>query len=178
MSTRGVSGNEVAEAMEAMNTLMKRGGAGEQPLREAVKGDFEQAIEYTRVERQHYVGEVGKKNGQYIYHFWPRQASMAAVFGDKLGDAMLAVFKYSERVAAKHDEIMRCFEGEGSDPSIPLCRYWGQPSDFQNGQCPNCGSKNVQLTQSSWAVRVTGYADNPLADDLAGSVFDTLDRLL
>lgn len=167
-------------AMEAMESLLKR-GLGEQksaPLQEFVGGGYEQAIEYARVEREKYVGEVGKRDGNYVYHFWPRTVELTQGFSDKLGDAFIEVFKYPERIAAKHDEVVRCFEGEqGAQPGDILCRFWGKPEDFAAGVCPNCNSKNFHLTQSSWAVRVTGYANNPLADELASSVFDKLDKM-
>lgn len=180
MSTRQAF-DEAKNAMGAMESLLKHGLGRDdaQPMREFVGGDYEQAIEYVRVERDKYVAEVGKRDGNYIYHFWPRTRDILKTFGDKLGDALLSVFKYPERVSAKHDEVVRCFEGEETaQPGTILCRFWGEPSDFSGGVCPNCGSKNIGVTQSSWAVRVTGYADNPLADELASSVFDTLDRLL
>jgi hypothetical protein len=168
------------EAEPAMREILKRGlGEAVDPNREVIAGGYEQAIEYARVERDKYVGEVGKRDGNYVYHFWPRTAELLPTFGDKLGDAMLKVFKYPDRVSSKHDEIVRCHEGEaGSDGTQPLCRYWGTPDEFVNGACPNCGSTNTAISMSSWAVRVTGYADNPLADDLAASVFNELDSLL
>jgi hypothetical protein len=170
---------EAQEAIQSMEALMRKAGVEGDPLLEPVKGAFEVAIEYARVERTKYLAEVGKRDGNYVYHFWPKYLDLLPTFGDKLGDVMLAVFKYSERIASKHDEVMRCFEGEErAQPGDILCRFWGTPTDFPNNACPNCGSKMVQLTQSSWAVRVTGYADNPLADDLAASVFDALDRVL
>lgn len=167
--------------MDAMESLLRKdlGGAESNPLNDALGSGFEQAIEYARTERPKYVAEVGKRDGNYIYHFWPRTLDLLPTFGDKLGDAMLSVFKYSERVSAKHDEVMRCFEGEDrAQPGDILCRFWGAPDEFANDTCPNCGSKLIKKTQSSWAVRVTGYADNPLADSLATSVFDVLDRFL
>lgn len=169
---------EANEALGALDTLMKKGGV-EKGLTEFVGGGYEKAIEYARVEREKYVGEVGKRDGNYVYHFWPRTEELTKGFSDKLGDAFISVFKFPERISAKHDEVIRCFEGErGAQPGDILCRTWGSREDFASGACPECGSKNIQLTQSSWAVRVTGYANNPLADDLAGSVFDTLDKLL
>ncbi len=142
----------------------------------------EQAIEFTRIERPKYVAEVGKRDGNLIFHFWPRDREMLKTFGDKLGDAMLAAFKFPERISAKHDEVMRCFQGEETaKPGDILCRFWGEPEEFFDGErhlCPNCNSSDVRVTQSSWAVRVTGYADNPLADDLIGKVFGHLETAL
>ena len=170
------------EAEPAMREILKRGlGEAVDPDREVIAGGYEQAIEYARVEREKYVAEVGKRDGNYIYHFWPRTEDLLPTFGDKLGDAMLQVFKYPERVSAKHDEVVRCFQGEKgvtTTSTEPLCRFWGSRDDFANNACPNCGSENIGVSMCSWAVRVTGYADNPLADELAGSVFDVLDRLL
>ncbi len=183
MSTRKVF-DEAKPAMEAMESLMKRSLSRDDahPLSEFVGGGYEQAIEYAEVEREKYKAEVGKRDGNYIFHFWPRTSGLLPTFGDKLGDAMLSVFKHPERVSAKHDEVWRCFDGEETaGPDTILCRFWGTPEEFAGpagGTCPNCGSKIVRVTQSSWAVKVTGYADNPLADELAGSVFDKLDQLL
>lgn len=182
MTTRAAF-DEAREAMSSMDTLLKKGlgKPGAQPLAEFIGGGYEQAIEYTRVERPKYVAEVGKRDGNYVYHFWPRTADLLPTFGDKLGDAMLASFKYPERIAAKHDEVWRCFQGDVGTTTTstqPLCRYWGEAGDFESGHCPECGSQNVGVSMSSWAVRVTGYADNPLADDLATSIFSTLDRIL
>ena len=168
------------EAEPAMRKILQAGlGEAVDPDREVLAGGYEQAIEFTRLEREKYVGEVGKRDGNYVYHFWPRSHDLLPTFGDKLGDVFLAVFKFPERLSSKHDEIIRCYEGEeGSDASTILCRFWGTSEDFPNNTCPNCGSKNVKISQSSWAVRVTGYADNPLADELASSIFDKLDKIL
>ena len=168
------------EAVPAMRQILERGlGAVADPNKEVFAGGYEQAIEYARVEREKYVGEVGKRDGNYVFHFWPRTHDLLPTFGDKLGDAFLAIFKFPERVSAKHDEIVRCFEGEDSASADRiLCRFWGDSKDFEKGACPSCGSANFKTTQSSWGVRVTGYADNPLADELAAGVFDKLDALL
>lgn len=172
---------ESKTAMEGFETLLKRGlgREGSRPLQEFVGGKYEPAIEYARVEREQFVGEVGKRDGNYVYHFWPRTEELLSIFGDVLGDAMIQVFKYEDRLSAKHDEVWRCFEGEESaQKNMPLCRYWGPGSDFSGaaGQiaCPQCRSKDVRVTQSSWAVKVTGYANNPMADALAAQVFDVL----
>lgn len=181
MSTRQAF-EEAKPAMEAMEELLKKGLSQKdaEPLREFVGGGYEQAIEYARVERQRYVAEVGKRDGNYVFHFWPRTEDLLPAFGDKLGDAMISTFKYPERISAKHDEVWRCYQGEKGTTTTstePLCRFWGTREDFENGACPNCGSQNVGISMSSWAVKVTGYADNPLADELATSVFDRLDGL-
>jgi hypothetical protein len=95
-------------------------------------------MQFVRVERKGYVGEVGKKGGDYIFHFFPKDnQNWSPDFGDKLGDAFLEVFRNPDRVEASWaDEL------------------------------------------NSWAVRARGYADNPLADELAVKVFDVLDRRL
>lgn len=170
-----------SSAMGAMESLLKQGlnNPSADPFREFVGSSGTLAIEYARTEREKYVGEVGKRDGFYVYHFWPRTNAIAKNFGDKLGDAMLAVFKHPERVAAKHDVVLRCFEGEEtSKAGTILCRFWGHPEDFENNICPNCGSTNVNKVLDSWAVRVSGYGGNPLADDLAANVFVVLDSLL
>lgn len=167
------------EAAPAMRDILERGlGSAADPDREVFAGGYEQAIEYARVEKEKFVGEVGKRDGNYIYHFWPRTEELLPTFADKLGDVFLAVFKFPERIASKHDEIIRCFDQEDAPANVIRCGFWGDSKDFEKGVCPNCGSKNYRLTQSSWGVRVTGYADNPLADELAASVFDKLDKIL
>jgi hypothetical protein len=101
------------------------------------------AIEFVRFHRKHYIGEVGKKGVDYIYHFFPipsyntETPEFPKNFADKLGDAFNEVFKIHERVEASFTEEL-----------------------------------------NSWAVRVSGYAGNPLADDLALKVFDVLDRVV
>ncbi len=60
-------------------------------------------IEFVRTERARYIGEVGKKAGDYIYHFYPRNLKWFpgfAEFGDKLGDAFLEVFRLGDRIEA------------------------------------------------------------------------------
>lgn len=155
-------------------------------IADPVDAQIEQAIEFARVDREKYVGEVGKRDGVYVYHFYPRTVDVLATFGDKMGDAFLKVFKFADRLSSKHDEIVRCNEGEkeveearkAGNPLPAICGFWGQRGDFDKGCCPECGSKNFGISMSSWAVRVTGYADNPLADHLAAKVFDELDTLL
>lgn len=100
-------------------------------------------IEFARTERPKYTGEVGKKSGDYIYHFFPPASTKTEGYGfphkfeDKMGDAFLEVFKLQEKVQARFVPEMH-----------------------------------------SWAVRVLGYAVNPMADELAISVFDVLDKKL
>jgi hypothetical protein len=147
---------------------------------------IEQAIEFSFIDREKYVAEVGKKDGLYIYHLYPKLSSILETFGDKLGDAFISVFKFKDRLSAKHDEVMRCREGEkeaeearkAGNPVPVVCGFWGPPEEFTNNSCPNCDSNNIVMSLNSWAVRVSGYADNPLADELSGKVFDVLDELL
>jgi len=93
-------------------------------------------IEFLRIERDRYTGEVGKRDGDYVFHFFPKEID-SQVFGNLMGDAFLETFHNSERIEeAWSDELQ------------------------------------------SWAVRARGYADNPLADELALLVFDLLDKKL
>lgn len=95
-------------------------------------------IEFLRMDRPKYVGEVGKKGGDYVFHFFPKEGeSLPPNFEEKMGDAFLEMFKFQDRVQSIYTEEL-----------------------------------------SSWAVRAVGYANNPLADDLAIKVFDVLDKLL
>lgn len=98
------------------------------------------AIEFVRVDRPKYIGEVGKKGGDYVFHFFskdPEKWKFPPNFEEKMGDAFLEMFKFQDRVQAIYTDEL-----------------------------------------NSWAVRAVGYANNPLADDLALKVFDVLDKLL
>lgn len=95
-------------------------------------------IEFARLEREKYVGEVGKKLGDYVYHFFPAAGQQFPKgFGDRMAEAFVAVFQFEERLEAAFSESL-----------------------------------------NSWAVRAKGFAVNPLADDMALSIFPALDKLL
>jgi len=135
-------------------------------------------VEYARVERQRYVGEVGKRAGDYIYHFYAREKPFDEEFADRLGDAFLYTFLLKERLSWHHVQLVRCDE-EG-------CSFKGTPEDLEDrtvfgktrGVCPDCKSYNILPVMDSWSVRAVGFADNPMADELAARVFDALDKLL
>lgn len=57
------------------------------------------AIEFVMVERPLYSVEIGKKGGDYIYHFYPSDAVKDS-FEDKMGDAFVTVFKNQDRIEA------------------------------------------------------------------------------
>lgn len=96
------------------------------------------AIEFVRLERPKYIGEVGKKGGDYVFHFFAKEGQKFPTgFEDKMGDAFLEMFKLQDRVQSTYTEEL-----------------------------------------NSWAVRAVGFANNPLADDLAIKVFDVLDKML
>ena len=97
------------------------------------------AMEFLRLPRKKYIGEVGKKNGDYVYHFFPvaEGAKYPMGFEAKMGDAFLEVFKLDDRVEAVFTEEL-----------------------------------------DSWAVKAVGFANNPLADELALKLFSVLDEKL
>src|ERR1043166_404040 len=70
------------------------------------------AIDFARTERDSYVAEVGKKGGQYIYHFYPKTKDKS--FRDKLEAALLEVFKNSDQI-----EISFIEKGE-DDPWVEV----------------------------------------------------------
>jgi hypothetical protein len=96
-------------------------------------------VEMFRTTRPHYVGEVGKKSGDFVFHFFPRTEGQEfpSYFEDRMGDAFLEVFKFEDRVKASY---------------IPELK--------------------------SWAVVAQGFALNPMAEELAQRLFQTLDRTL
>lgn len=65
---------------------------------EAPPAEAYQSVQFVRTERPHYVGEVGKRGDEYIFHFFP--SGKLEVFEEKMGDVFLAVFKRSEQVQA------------------------------------------------------------------------------
>jgi hypothetical protein len=61
------------------------------------------AIEFAEIDRPKYFAEVGKKGGDYVYHFYPKGISKD-VFEDKMGDALLGVFKNADQLEAVYTE--------------------------------------------------------------------------
>ncbi len=57
------------------------------------------SVEFVRVEYPLFVGEVGKRGDDYIFHFFPKTAELAQ-FEEKMGDVFLAVFKNPNQVQA------------------------------------------------------------------------------
>lgn len=90
-------------------------------------------VDFVQVERDCYLGEVGKRGNDYIYHFFGKNGIFPSHFEDKMGDAFLEVFKLDDRVQASFVPDM-----------------------------------------NSWAVRVSGYASNPMSDELALKLFAVL----
>lgn len=109
-------------------------------------------VAFVKVEKDTFVGEVGRVEGDLFFHFFPkehRNNKLVSIkedesvdvkmwvfgdeFADKLGDAFLEVFKFEDK----------------------LC--W----DF----VPE---------MNSWVVRAFGYADNPNAEELSSRLFDLL----
>lgn len=100
---------------ENYGTWMERvaGGRGARPLEDgdvvtAAAGEPFGAIEFLTINRATFKVEVGKKLGDYIYHFFPSRMDKMLIedFEDKLGDAFLEVFKFPERIEAAYDPEM------------------------------------------------------------------------
>ena len=120
-----------------------------------------QHVNFVRVERPSYSGEVGRIEGDLMFHFFPANNDTHSVlihtgtetvdgeekkyyrwdfketFADALADAFLEVFKQQEK----------------------LC--W----DFVH-------------EVNSWVVRCAGFGDNIMADQLATKLFDNLQKRL
>lgn len=57
------------------------------------------AIEFAKLERPKYLGEVGKKIGDYVFHFFPLpDEEFPADFEAKMGEAFIEVFLFEDRV--------------------------------------------------------------------------------
>lgn len=92
------------------------GGRGARPLADgdvvtAAPGEPFGAIEFLTIERATFKAEVGKKFGDYIYHFFPVRMEKILIedFEERLGDAFLEVFKFPERVEAAYDPEMKAW---------------------------------------------------------------------
>lgn len=62
-------------------------------------------MEFLRLDRPHYVGEVGKRHSDYIFHFFPKDSylineDLQHQFEEKMGDIFLAVFDNPNQVQA------------------------------------------------------------------------------
>jgi len=66
------------------------------------------SMEFLRLERPAYIGEVGKRGDDYIFHFYPGpgwdEVPSSFTFADKLGDVFLDVFKNPNQVLADYTE--------------------------------------------------------------------------
>ena len=151
-----------------------------------LKGDkgVDPAVEYARVDRPKYIAEIGKRGGDYLYHFFKKEEGFPKGFSDKLGDAFLAVFLLKERLSWAREQLVTCTATLQGRDGPYSCPFKGQPQDTQQvpgdnrPHCPDCGSTQLVLALDSWSVRAQGFADNPMADELAVRIFDTLDKLL
>ena len=62
-------------------------------------------IEFVRVPCRRYIGEVGKKNGDYIFHFFPKEGEeFKSIFEDFMADAFLEVFQFEDRIESAWSE--------------------------------------------------------------------------
>jgi hypothetical protein len=68
-------------------------------------GEPFETVTFNRVDRQHYVGEVGRKNTDYIYHFYPKTERKD--FEDRMGDAFLEVFKMQDRLESAYSPELK-----------------------------------------------------------------------
>ena len=101
--------SEIADSYQAWMERMM-GGRESKPAEEGdvVKtpaGEPFDAIEFARTERQKYIGEVGKRLGDYVFHFFPLPGKeFPKNFEAKMGEAFLDVFQFEERVQATFTE--------------------------------------------------------------------------
>lgn len=59
------------------------------------------SIEFLQLPRHHYTGEVGKRGGAYIFHFFPKAPfDTTDVFEEIMGDVFLEVFKNPQQIEA------------------------------------------------------------------------------
>ena len=70
------------------------------------------SIEFLRLDRPGYVGEVGKRGNDYIFHFFPKPPfslinQSAKVFETKMEDVFLAVFKNPNQVQSAWTEELK-----------------------------------------------------------------------
>jgi hypothetical protein len=109
-------------------------------------------ITFARCDKTHFTAEVGRVEGDLVFHFFPcpseinQLVSLASgekiwVFGDsfadRLGDAFLDVFKFQDKLS------------------------WAFVPEM-----------------NSWAVKVAGMGSNPMTEELASKLFDCLDSLI
>ena len=82
---------------------------GGRPSKPAEEGDIVQTssgepfgvIEFAKSERPKYLGEVGKRLDDYVFHFFPLSGSeFPKDFEAKMSEAFLDVFQFEERVQA------------------------------------------------------------------------------
>ena len=98
------------------------------------------SINFARFKHRYFVGEVGKRGGDYIFHFFPLAPyapRKSEEFEEKMGDVFLKVFKNPNQIQAIWTEEL-----------------------------------------SSWAVKVSGFANTVWGDDQALSIFEKLDVAL
>lgn len=127
------------------------------------------AVSFERSNHPCYMGEVGKKSGDFVYHFYAKGEGFPANFQAKLGDAFVSVYRMEDRLSWSHDQLFACTNAG--------CPFKGKEQDLTNGMCPDCG-RPVNMILDSWAVKAQGFANNPLADTLATKLFKELDWLL
>lgn len=110
------------------------------------------SITFSKVTNLSYTGEVGRVDGDLIFHFWPTADDKYNVLTD-LGDQKIWVFgdPFS-------DALAQAFIDEFKYPD-KLC--W----DF----VPEL---------NSWVVRASGFGDNPHAEELATNMFNNLQERL
>jgi hypothetical protein len=97
----------MSEQVDSYQSWMERqlGGRDARPL---VSGEIVESsaaepfgvIEFAKTERAKYNAEVGKKAGDYVYHFFPKDGTFPPNFEALMGDAFLAVWMFPERIQA------------------------------------------------------------------------------
>jgi len=98
---------QVADSYQAWMERMM-GGRDSKPAEigdvvQTSSGEPFDAVEFARSERPKYVGEVGKKLGDYVFHLFPLPSEgFPKDFEAKMTEAFLDVFQFEDRVQASY----------------------------------------------------------------------------
>jgi len=136
-------------------------------------------IKFRTEEFDHFVGEVGVKDKDFIFHFFSNYpSSFDEIFKNTLSEAFLDIFRFEDKLFLSHDKLYVCERSFNvSNNPREVCSFKGKEEDLNQGRCPDC-SGLVKLVLDAWAVKAIGFAQNPLAEGLPSKLFKKLDSLL
>jgi hypothetical protein len=90
--------------------ILKQGEKFNAPVesltREEEKHKPFKTVVMARTDRKHYVGEVGRRGDDFIYHFYVKDTTPKD-FEDKLGDAFLRAYLHENRLKSSYVDEMR-----------------------------------------------------------------------